>query len=130
MFESDYVYFGVSKNSHTGLFEIDCNDNVLELLQEDLDAIKEIIIDKTYNTYITKCIEIYLYNNILTIINDDSDDIVYVDSKYFDMLINSIDKYYHQVPDFEEWCGIKIDENDVQKINVDISVRVAKKFNL
>ena len=129
-FESDDVNFGISPNSHTGLFEIDDDYNCLELLQEDLTAIREILIGKKYNTYIDEFVEIYLYDNILTLINSDSDIEININSKYFSKLIKSIDKFFYNTPDYEEWTGDKIDNSYTQKINVDDYVRAARKYNL
>jgi len=129
-FESDNIDFGISPSSHTGLFDIDNDDCGLELLQEDLTAIREILIDKKYNTYINESIEIYLYDDTLTLINSDSDNEININSKYFYKLLKSIDKFFDNVPDYEQWTGDKFDDSYTQKIVVDDSVRAAKKYNL
>ena len=113
-------------NNHMGLFDI-CDDyNCVELVQEDLTAIKEILHkEKKYNTYISDEIEIYLYDNILTIISSDIK--IDINSYEFLNLLQNIHIEYDKVAKYEE---ISNEEYKATKKNIEDYVRSAKKYNL
>lgn len=66
----------------------------------------------------------------MTIINNDSDGEINIESEYFEKLLKSIDKFFNNVPDYEEFTGDRFGDSYTQKIVVDDCARAAKKYNL
>lgn len=113
-------------NQHTGLFVIENNIKSIELVQEDLIAIKEIL-NKKYNTYYSQEIEIYLFNNTLYISNLRTDTTLEIYSNEFENLIKIINSKYKSTSPYNEICD---DEFNCTKKNIEDYIRYSKKYNL
>jgi hypothetical protein len=119
-------------NDITGLFDIESEEYTIELVQEDLTSIKDII-DGEYNLYISSCISIYLYNNILTLENSEFEITINIEKQEFNNLLKYINKYFNKILSFKE---LSDDDYDSIKLNVEdtkeylLLLRSTNKYNL
>jgi hypothetical protein len=123
IFENNYYL-----NGRMGFFVIEGknSENDIELIREDLIAILEILTNNSkYNTYISDNIEIYLYDNALTIIQDETKIDIHLSE--FRNLLKNIYNYIDKTAEYNEVFN---DDYKSNKTYVEDHARLSKKYNL
>jgi len=125
IFESDNNQYRYDVDD-SNMFEIEDYNIVVQLVKEDLVAIKEIL-NKKYNTYYSDNIEIYIFENILTILYIEEKEQLNIYSFEFPNLLKNIKKYINNVATFKE---VSYEEFKPTKTIIEDYIRYANKYNL
>ena len=100
LFENFNKELNFEINEYTGLFDIYNENNVVELVQEDLTAIKEIL-DLKYSFYQHSNVTIKFESDTLTISQDDEYNISF-DKNEQQLLLKEIDLLFEYTAEYSE----------------------------
>jgi hypothetical protein len=128
IFENNYYY---EVNELTDNFVIEDGEYGIELTKEDMEAISEMLTNEfktiKYNSYISDFLEIYLYDNTLTLIDSSYDTEINIPSSEFKRLLKYINKNINKVA---KNIDVFDEPPTVEKEYIEDYIRYARRYNL